>query len=517
MSARKLNMKLKSAYSRITLNRLTAAFFLFSFIHCFSQGIIQSLLFTVDAEYNALVYTIVKPVHTGIPAANITFLDGPPGRLQLDRLRLMMCNDIPHGQVTYPCIEVFNSKAVLSSQNTTVLKNWQNGIDVASNREDPFNIARITGVTLTTHGSPPITLSLQCTQTLVHPEQIFQNFRREDVTLILIQFWLLAISTLAIVNDSVPHTLAVLITRGLITGWSIYAVWRTQYYKDIFQEIISKPGTPCSLELFSPYFQTRTAYEIADLVLSCTALVTACCLSWTLLRSFKCVGAPEKINRINKFFMALLACLQLEAFVLVAAMGLWIDVLIKTAIAKISAHSTIYLGLFIITTILLLPWITMGWYAIQREMKKTMAAFLLVAFLITLGWLIMFYSIVYRWTFVQWPFLGCFTVASLILLVASIALGVICRLNFGKGLAEYLRAEAALASSNFAPEIFSHDEEKQISPLKEKQTDFEESVATFYIPELHSNATIEERKDLAFVRPPRNDSPQYNVPFNKPF
>lgn len=49
----------------------------------------------------------------------------------------------------------------------------------------------------------------------------------------------------------------------------------------------------------------------------------------------------------------------------------------------------------------------------------------------------MFYSIVYRWTFMQWPFLGCFTTASLVLLFASTSLGVVCRLNFGKGHAEY--------------------------------------------------------------------------------
>jgi hypothetical protein len=37
----------------------------------------------------------------------------------------------------------------------------------------------------------------------------------------------------------------------------------------------------------------------------------------------------------------------------------------------------------------------------------------------------------------QWPYLGCFTVASFTLLVASMALGIVCRLNFGKGLKEY--------------------------------------------------------------------------------
>ncbi|KAG6837784.1 hypothetical protein H0H93_001711 [Arthromyces matolae] len=247
-------------------------------------------------------------------------------------------------------------------------------------------------------------------------------------------------------SDSVPHTLAVLITRSLITAWSAYAIRRTTVIEARYKEIISGVGTPCSFDFFPSYFSLRVSYEVPDLILNVTALMIACYLSLHLLRNYssqslKRVGAPKHINRINKFFMAVLACLQLECFFLVAAGGLWIDVLVNTYIAEISAHTILYKGLFTATTI--------GWYSIRQEMRATMLIFLGVAFLLLTGW-----------TFIQWPYLGVFTVASLILIIASIVLGVICRLNFGKGLAEYLHAEEALASSNFAPEIFSHDEEK---------------------------------------------------------
>lgn len=99
-----------------------------------------------------------------------------------------------------------------------------------------------------------------------------------------------------------------------------------------------------------------------------------------------------------------------------------------------------------------------GWYSIRLEMKRMMIFFIGIGFVITTGWSIMFYSIVYRWSvlliasnvnfflnsvmlinrsFVQWPYLGCYTVASFILLIASMALGVVCRMNFGKGFAQY--------------------------------------------------------------------------------
>lgn len=77
----------------------------------------------------------------------------------------------------------------------------------------------------------------------------------------------------------------------------------------------------------------------------------------------------------------------------------------------------------------------------------------------------------------QWPYLGCFTVASFVLLAASVVLGIVCRINFGKGLAEYcefsfpintqirvlsfclistVHAESALAALNFVPDEFAH-------------------------------------------------------------
>ena len=49
--------------------------------------------------------------------------------------------------------------------------------------------------------------------------------------------------------------------------------------------------------------------------------------------------------------MAVLACLQMEAFVLVTGMGLWIDVLVNTAIAQLSEHTAVYKALFISTCI----------------------------------------------------------------------------------------------------------------------------------------------------------------------
>lgn len=76
----------------------------------------------------------------------------------------------------------------------------------------------------------------------------------------------------------------------------------------------------------------------------------------------------------------------------------------------------------------------------------------------------------------EWPFLGCLTIASFVLIISSAVLGAICWKNFNKGLAQYrtyytidlltpalltaivVHAEAALASSDFSPEVFDHEQ-----------------------------------------------------------
>lgn len=139
--------------------------------------------------------------------------------------------------------------------------------------------------------------------------------------------------------------------------------------------------------------------QIPDLVLNVTGLLISCWLSWNILRvsiligndseqygynrheiqiysaqAMTYVGAPEHINHIKKVSihqsqftsvfgssinvlqvsLAVLSCLQLEVFILTTAMGLWIDILYHTAIQKISAHTPVYLGGFIATTIVCL-------------------------------------------------------------------------------------------------------------------------------------------------------------------
>jgi hypothetical protein len=141
----------------------------------------------------------------------------------------------------------------------------------------------------------------------------------------------------------------------------------------------------------------------------------------------------------------------------------------------------------------------MGWFATRREMKRTMAAFLAIAFVLLTCWAIMYYSLVFRWTWLQWPFFASLTVASQLVLVGSIVLGVLSWKNFGKGLAQFCECsmwfhgliahithlghivviDGALARNDFEPEIFPHDTASITSAASLSEVDIEKKGREF--------------------------------------
>lgn len=496
------NKLIKKIHTRVTRNRLTAVFFLFGFFHCFAQGIIQSLLFTVDDQYYSLLSDITQAAN--VPKANHTDLTYVSGGYVLK-----LCNFIPHNSTD--CTQLFNSSEIVPADNLTIgMDSELNGeIIVSALSQKSFKISRNSETQQVIFeggegqdGVPNnVTLNNTCTSMLLYPAQHLQNNMREDIAFLLLQFWLFIISVIAMMYDSVPHVLTVFITRILLTAWSIYALWRTNWQDSVFSEMIETAGTPCSVAMFGEYFSTRILYEIPDLILNCTALGISAYLSWTLLRTynaeaFTCVGAPKAITKLYKYFLALQVCLQLEVFVLLTAAGLWADQLFKTYISAITAFSKLYEALILCYAILIGPWLLMAWYGIRYEKRKTTMAFIAGGTVFLLAGSVMFHSPVYTWTFYVWPCCACFITASLVLLVASIVLGLVCLKNFGKGLSQYLYAEASLSSSNFAPEVFERDVERgYVDDEKLKAKGLHADFTTYYLPTLGHNTSRDSYLD----------------------
>lgn len=66
-----------------------------------------------------------------------------------------------------------------------------------------------------------------------------------------------------------------------------------------------------------------------------------------------------------------------------------------------------------------------------------MLIFLIMSFLYFCGWGAMFASTSFRWTFKLWRFFSIITSASVLLTLTTFVIGLMCRMNFGKGLSRY--------------------------------------------------------------------------------
>ena len=78
-----------------------------------------------------------------------------------------------------------------------------------------------------------------------------------------------------------------------------------------------------------------------------------------------------------------------------------------------------------------------GWYSVRNENRKLTWAFLTIALFFLFAWSMMFYSRIYRFTFVDWPFFGSMTIASFLTLISSTGFAFVCLRNYGKGLSEW--------------------------------------------------------------------------------
>lgn len=449
-------------FFRITISKITTFFFLFSFLHCFVHSIVQSVLFSFDNDADGRVSTILK--EADVPKDQVAWLQRHDGDFTLK-----LCKHVPVTREHQDLCElIFQSGAGLINvppgfrtrdvQDPVVeeLKTSTNATPV----EDPSGVIGVEFSSIAVDNGDQVFLNGTCTRVLIYADQVLKNSKREELALIGSEFWLLGISVFAIMYDSIPHLLAGFFMRVLSTTWSAYEIWRTLDIHRRFDALIT--NGPCGIDLFPHYFHKRVSVQIVDLVLNVIALGLSCYLVWKLVKTYaKCmftrVGAPKHLIKRYRYFLGVFICLQMSVYLLVAAMSLWIDQLINGALVNISSHNTAYLIAFTIANVLLIPWIATGWFSVRREMRRTMIAFLIAGLIYVGGWSILYYSQVFRWTWIQWPFFACLSVSAQLVQLVSIVLGIVCWRNFHQGLAQYFYANHLLTRSDFEPEVFPHN------------------------------------------------------------
>jgi len=327
------------------------------------------------------------------------------------------------------------------------------------------------GVDIVLGSDKTVTLDQMCTLVLTYPHQMLMNAQREDVLLVVSQFWIFALSFFGIVYDSIPHLVAAICCRVLASAWSLYIVWRNGDNQYRFTLLLSSPDSPCRPldinDLFPGYFASRQALQIPDVTLNLIGLSMSIYLSHKLIKvyganTFNRVGAPPAIIRIYNYFLATFVSFQVSALLLISTICLWLDQIVNrdNAMSGFTFHRNLYIALCIFTLVFLIPWIASGWYAVRREWRRLMLAFLGLSSVVFASWVLMLKSWSFAWTFLNFPFFTVQFMAASVSMLSTIIFGIISYLHFDRGLAHYLYVDDRLAKAGFEPELFEKDVEK---------------------------------------------------------
>ncbi|KDQ54504.1 hypothetical protein JAAARDRAFT_38175 [Jaapia argillacea MUCL 33604] len=424
--------KVKLVYARITLTRLTTCYFFLALTYCLVQIALQSVTLADNSW-------VVRSVSRALDDADIT-----PGLPFVQNGVLQICDGIP-GQHGTDCVPV-------SGMNSTFSQSRVGEDDVLH----PFIRRDIDMDSLNLNG-----LSQQCVQSMLWLEDIFHDAKREDIVTLCFQIWLFTVSFLAILNQSIPHLTTVIASHILDTAWAGFRVHTTVRTHDLYNKFV-KDGACDGLDILHGWWRRRLDHAIPILVFNGVALLALCLLTLKQLKvyqrqTFNRVGASEAINKLYKLVLVFSGTMELAGFFLIASTAIWIDKVTTGLIRQVADHIKLHEASFGVTTIILLPWLIAGWRSVRREQRLLFVAWMAAGCLLMATWIAMFTCDVYRFTFLSWPFLATMTVTSFIFLVASFALGIWCRVNFGKGLAHYLQVQEALDGADFTPVYFANN------------------------------------------------------------
>ncbi|TDL27120.1 hypothetical protein BD410DRAFT_486034 [Rickenella mellea] len=312
--------------------------------------------------------------------------------------------------------------------------------------------------------SQPVTLSMGCIESLAWPDILFRAARREDFTLMLFRVWVLAMSVASIIYDSIPHLWVAFLGNCAGLGWSISQVTLTARFSEVFYKAITINACG-GIELRSPRELQRNEQAIAGAIISGSFSPFFVFLSFKIFQiyrhqSFQRVGATKKVYNIYTLAMGFCVCLHLSGFLVMSTSLLWLDEMLTGVIRKYLHSTTVFITGFLLGVVGYIPWLLMGSKIVFRERKKLMLAFLVLGFGLSVLWTVTLTNPLFQYTLGQWPFFASLSILSFTVLVATTALGIVCRYNFGNGLKHYIMVLEVLEEVKFTPGVFSHDPEK---------------------------------------------------------
>jgi len=470
-------------WERITLNKITAFYSVFSFLHASLQIILQTEVFSINSQATnviAVVVDAVDPPNPGfsilkkdellwchdpekIPgscsilwtmsnstnaARNTTYYAASASKPSATQMMLQTPKPVPSA--------IAPSTATVAAQpGSTAILSTDQEVEIASQVISQENQAGVhaRSTHLVVSGLPGVpgnqTLTSDCLTGLRWPLESLRNTKREDIVFLFFHVWVLGMSIVAILNESVVHMLATLVTHALLTAWSIFQILSTRSFQRNYSALITHGLCSSTANLLPTYWSHRTSVELGAAALNGTALLLSAFLTYRLVvtynwATFKRIGADRRVSKAYKMVLTFSVALQLGLFFIVVSMALWIDQLCNGAIGMFALKMSVYRALYISVLICLVPWIVAGWRAVRLEHRLLMLGFLGFNLLLIGGWASMFASTTFRLTFVQWRFFSIMSVVAVTLTLCCLVGGIACRLSFGHDLKRRLSGHGSL-------------------------------------------------------------------------
>ncbi|WVR00076.1 hypothetical protein IAU59_007218 [Kwoniella sp. CBS 9459] len=256
--------------------------------------------------------------------------------------------------------------------------------------------------------------------------------------------WILGLAIVALLNESIPHLLALLVSLVISTVWTANDIRVTFKFWSNFTSMLERN---CGgIDLLPRYLNKRVGLQSTVLGINVLTLAASAVLCWKLRdhfgwQTFQRIGASTQMNRLYKLVLALSILLQLDAFVLVTFFALFLDQISRGPASYFMRKCTLFQTIYSVLIVILFPWLYLGWTSIRKEQRRRFNIFLGLTAVLIAGWAISFANSVFRVVFTTWAFFTALGCLAFTLTVLSVVLAIARRLTFGKGLSEFLYLE----------------------------------------------------------------------------
>ncbi|KAF8824463.1 hypothetical protein HHX47_DHR8000040 [Lentinula edodes] len=372
--------RVKLVYQRVTLTRFTTLFFFLALINCIILIILQSIAFTDNEAASEIISGFLTQAN--ITQTRVVFISGD---------ELYECSDIPQ-RGNSGCAVLVSADA--DNANVSSTKPHNSRRQALDESEVSFLSVNLTKRHHKVHAKTEVDMNGQidglqldngqsldqtCLQSLIWLNDVIHDSMAEDIVTLTFQVWLLLLSFVTILNESLPHLGAAIAGHVLVTAWAGYRLNNTYKLQAHYETLIVQQA--CNdVDFLGSWWNVRADHTIPILVFNAVALVLATYLASRLYKvyaqqSFNRVGASSRIHNIYRLALVLSVCVQLGGFFAIASTAMWLDKASSGTIKSVAQHLSLYRAVFSTMGVLELPWAILGWTYVRREDRRQFIVF----------------------------------------------------------------------------------------------------------------------------------------------